>query len=171
MNEILRLLQVEASASDAALTEGALIKAGYTVCSERVENAPQMRTALAKQSWDLIVADYRLPQFDAKSALSLLHESGHDIPFIVVSGALGEELAVSMMKAGAQDYLLKRNLARLAPAVEREMGTFAHAGDATWLSARSTRAKNGSRPKEPRCSGKRPCCTSARPCFGKSTIA
>jgi two-component sensor histidine kinase len=122
MNEPLRLLQVEASASDAALTEGALTKAGYTVHSERVVNAPQMRTALAKQSWDLIVADYRLPQFDAKSALSLLHESGHDIPFIVVSGALGEELAVSMMKAGAQDYLLKRNLARLAPAVEREIG-------------------------------------------------
>lgn len=122
MSEPLRLLQVEASASDAALTEGALTKAGYTVHSERVVNAPQMRTALAKQSWDLIVADYRLPQFDAKSALSLLHESGHDIPFIVVSGALGEELAVSMMKAGAQDYLLKRNLARLAPAVEREIG-------------------------------------------------
>jgi len=122
MSEPLRLLQVEDSASDAALTERALTKAGYTVYSERVVNAPQMRTALAKQSWDLIVSDYRLPQFDAKSALSLLHETGHDIPFIVVSGALGEELAVSMMKAGAQDYLLKRNLARLAPAVEREIG-------------------------------------------------
>jgi two-component sensor histidine kinase len=122
MSEPLRLLQVENSASDAALTEGALTKAGYSVHSERVVNAPQMRAALAKQSWDLIVADYSLPQFDAKSALSLLHESGHDIPFIVVSGALGEELAVSMMKAGAQDYLLKRNLARLAPAVEREIG-------------------------------------------------
>lgn len=122
MSEPLRLLQVEDSASDAALTEGALTKAGYAVHSERVVNAPQMRTALAKQSWDLIVADYSLDQFDAKSALSLLHESGHDIPFIVVSGALGEELAVSMMKAGAQDFLLKRNLARLAPAVEREIG-------------------------------------------------
>jgi two-component sensor histidine kinase len=122
MSEPLRLLQVEDSASDAALTERALTKAGYAVYSERVMNAPQMRAALAKQSWDLIVSDYRLTQFDAKSALSLLHESGHDIPFIVVSGALGEELAVSMMKAGAQDYLLKRNLARLAPAVEREIG-------------------------------------------------
>jgi two-component sensor histidine kinase len=122
MNQPLRLLQVEDSASDAALTEGALTKAGYAVHSERVVNASQMRVALAKQSWDLIVADYSLPQFDAKSALSLLHESGHDIPFIVVSGALGEELAVSMMKAGAQDFLLKRNLARLAPAVEREIG-------------------------------------------------
>jgi two-component sensor histidine kinase len=122
MSKPLRLLQVEDSASDAAITERALTKAGYAVYSERVVNAPQMQAALAKQSWDLIVADYRLAQFDAKSALLLLHESGHDIPFIVVSGALGEELAVSMMKAGAQDYLLKRNLARLAPAVEREIG-------------------------------------------------
>ena len=121
VNEPLRLLQVENSASDAALTECALTKAGYTIYSERVATAFEMRAALAKQGWDLIVADYRLPQFDAKSALSLLHESGHDIPFIVVSGALGEELAVAMMKAGAHDYLLKQNLARLAPAVEREI--------------------------------------------------
>jgi two-component sensor histidine kinase len=120
--EPLRILQVEDLPSDAALTERALTKAGYTVYSERVATALEMRAALAKQPWDLIVADYRLAEFDAKSALSLLHESGHDIPFIVVSGELGEELAVSMMKAGAQDYLLKRNLARLAPAVEREIG-------------------------------------------------
>ena len=118
----LRILQVEDLPSDAALTEGALIRAGYTVYSERVATAPEMRAALAKQPWDLIVADYLLSEFDAKSALSLLHQSGHDIPFIVVSGTLGEELAVAMMKAGAQDYLLKRDLARLAPAVEREIG-------------------------------------------------
>ncbi len=118
----MRILQVEDLPSDAALTERALTKAGYTVYSERVATALEMRAALAKQPWDLIVADYLLSEFDAKSALSLLHQSGHDIPFIVVSGTLGEELAVSMMKAGAQDYLLKRNLARLAPAVEREIG-------------------------------------------------
>ncbi len=121
-NKPLRLLQVENSSRDAALTERALTQAGYTIYSERVATAFEMRAALAKQAWDLIVADYRLPLFDAKSALLLLHESGHDIPFIVVSGALGEELAVSMMKAGAHDYLLKQNLARLAPAVEREIG-------------------------------------------------
>jgi two-component sensor histidine kinase len=121
VNEPLRLLQVENSPSDAALTERALTKAGYTIYSERVATAFEMREALANQAWDLIVADYRLPQFDAKSALSLLHESGHDSPFIVVSGALGEELAVAMMRAGAHDYLLKQNLARLAPAVEREI--------------------------------------------------
>lgn len=121
MPELLRVMQVEDSLSDAALIERALTRNGYVVSSERVMNAQQMREALAKQHWDVIIADYRLPDFDAPSALSLLHESGRDIPFIVVSGAMGEELAVAMMRAGAQDYLLKDNLARLAPAVEREI--------------------------------------------------
>lgn len=122
MSVPLRVLHVEDSLSDATFTERSLTKAGYTVYSERVVNALEMRAALAKQPWDLIIADYRLPEFDAPSALSLLHESGHDIPFIVVSGSMREELAVAMMRAGAQDYLLKGDLARLAPAVEREMG-------------------------------------------------
>jgi two-component sensor histidine kinase len=86
-----------------------------------VVDAEQMRTALSQQTWDLIIADYRLPGFDAPGALSVLLESGLDIPFIVVSGAIGEELAVAIMRAGAQDYLLKDDLARLAPAVEREI--------------------------------------------------
>jgi two-component sensor histidine kinase len=122
MSEPLHVLQVEDSPSDAALIERTLRKAGYTVYSERVTNAPEMKSALASRLWDVIIADYRLPEFDAPSALSLLRESGRDIPFIVVSGALGEDLAVAMMKAGAQDYLLKDNLSRLAPAVEREIG-------------------------------------------------
>ncbi len=122
MNELLRVLHVEDSLSDAALTERFLTRAGYEVRSERVVNAGEMLAALAKQPWDMIIADYRLPEFDAPSALALLQQSGRDIPFIVVSGALGEELAVAMMKAGAQDYLLKDNLARLAPAVQREIG-------------------------------------------------
>ncbi len=117
----LRVLQVEDSPGDASLTERSLTKAGYTVYSERVVNAAEMLAALAKEPWDMIIADYRLPEFDAPSALALLHQSGRDIPFIVVSGALGEELAVAMMRAGAQDYLLKGNLARLGPAVEREI--------------------------------------------------
>ncbi len=121
MSELLRVLQVEDSPGDASLTERSLTKAGYTVYSERVVTKPEMLAALAKQPWDMIIADYRLPEFDAPSALALLHESGRDIPFIVVSGGLGEELAVAMMRAGAQDYLLKGNLARLAPAVEREI--------------------------------------------------
>ncbi len=121
MSELLRVLQVEDSQSDAALVERLLTKAGYAVHSERVVSEHEMRAALAKWRWDLIIADYRLPEFGAPSALSLLHETGQDIPFIVVSGALGEEVAVAMMRAGAQDFLLKHNLARLVPAVEREI--------------------------------------------------
>jgi two-component sensor histidine kinase len=121
MNEPLRVLHVEASLSDAALTARTLTNAGYNVYSERVVSAPEMKAALAEQKWDVIIADYRLPDFDAPTALSVLRESGQDIPFIVVSGAIGEELAVDMMRSGAQDYLLKDNLARLAPAVEREI--------------------------------------------------
>ncbi len=121
MSEALHLLHVEDSLSDTALIEHTLTKAGYTVYCQRVVNAREMRAALTRQAWDLIVSDYRLPQFDAPAALSLLHESGQDIPFIVVSGAMGEDLAVAMMRSGAQDYLLKDDLARLAPAVEREI--------------------------------------------------
>ncbi|HMD49604.1 MAG TPA: histidine kinase dimerization/phosphoacceptor domain -containing protein [Bryobacteraceae bacterium] len=121
MSGPLRLLHIEDSLSDAALTERALTRAGYQVLSERVENIQGMKAALAKQPWDVIIADYRLPDFDAPAALSLLQESGLDIPFIMVSGAIGEELAVAIMRAGAQDYLLKDDMARLAPAVEREI--------------------------------------------------
>jgi two-component sensor histidine kinase len=121
MKEALRLLQVEDSENDAALIERILTKSGHTVYSQRVVSAADMREALSNGSWDLIIADYRLPDFGAPSALSVLHESGRDIPFIVVSGAMGEEVAVAMMKAGAQDYLLKHDLARLGPAVDREL--------------------------------------------------
>jgi hypothetical protein len=121
MNDVLRVLQVEDSIQDASSTERALAKAGYTLYSERVATAAEMRAALAKQPWDVIISDYRLPLLDAPAALSLLHDSGCDIPFIVVSGTIGEELAAAIMQAGAQDYLLKDDLARLAPAVEREL--------------------------------------------------
>jgi two-component sensor histidine kinase len=121
MNEVLRVLQVEDSILDASSTERALAKAGYSLHCERVVNEAEMQAALAKHSWDVIISDYRLPQFDARAALLLLHRSGHDIPFIVVSAAIGEKLASEIMKSGAQDYLLKDDLARLAPAVEREL--------------------------------------------------
>jgi PAS domain S-box-containing protein len=80
-----------------------------------------MRAALAQQAWDVVICDHRLPQFDTPSALALLQGTGLDIPFIIVSGTIDEEIAVAMMKAGAQDYLKKDNLARLAPAVAREL--------------------------------------------------
>lgn len=121
MSGTLRLLQVEDSESDAALIVRLLGKSGYTVHSERVENAGEMRAALANQPWDVIVCDYHLPQLDAPTALKLLQEMGIDIPFIVVSGAIGEEIAVGMMKSGAHDYVMKRNLPRLMPAIEREI--------------------------------------------------
>ena len=121
MNQLLHILQIEDSDSDAALVRRILEKAGYQVFSERVDNAAAMRAALARRDWDLVLADYRLPQFDATAALVILHQGGQDVPFIVVSGAIGEELAVIMMKSGAHDYLMKDNLVRLVPAVEREL--------------------------------------------------
>src|SRR5437763_14472398 len=120
MSEMLRVLQVEDSEPDAALILRYLEKSGYNILSERVEDAEQMRQAFARQDWDVVIADYQLPQFDATAALRTLHECGQDIPFIVVSGTIGEDSAVEMMRAGAQDYVLKDELARLAPAVERE---------------------------------------------------
>jgi diguanylate cyclase (GGDEF)-like protein/PAS domain S-box-containing protein len=121
MAEQLRVLQVEDCESDAALVVRLLEKAGYQVRSQRVETAVEMWEALSGQEWDVIIADYRLPQFDAPGALRILHESGRDIPFIVVSGTIGEDLAVQMMKCGTHDYLMKSSLPRLAPAVEREI--------------------------------------------------
>lgn len=117
----MRLLQVEDSENDARLIEHLLNASGYAVESRRVENEAQMRAALIEGGWDLIVADYRLPQFSAPEALKVFHESGQDIPFIVVSGAVGEDAAVGIMKAGAHDFLLKDKMDRLIPAVEREL--------------------------------------------------
>ena len=121
MSETLRVLQVEDSESDAALMVRLLEKSGYTVHAERVEDAPTMRQALAREDWDAVIADFQLPQFDAGAALEVLHESGRDIPFIVVSGMIGEDRAVEMMRAGAHDYVLKDRIARLVPAVQREI--------------------------------------------------
>ncbi len=121
MSTPLRVLIVEDSESDAALAVRFLVKAGYAVSYERVETAEEMRAALSSQSWEVVISDYNLPQFDAPASLAVLKESGLDIPFIIVSGTVGEETAVAMMKLGAHDYLMKGKLARLAPAVEREI--------------------------------------------------
>ena len=121
MNESLRVLQIEDSESDAALILRQLARAGYHLDSLRVDSAEAMRAALANREWDLIISDYRMPSFQAPDALNLLHESGFDYPFIVISGTIGEETAVAMMKAGASDYMMKDNLTRLVPAVAREL--------------------------------------------------
>src|ERR1035437_1287997 len=121
MSETLRVLQVEVSESDAALMVRLLEKSAYAVHAERVEDATDMRQALACEDWDLVIADLQLPQFDAGAALEILHESGRDIPFIVVSGIIGEDRAVEMMRAGAHDYVLKDRIAWLFPAVQGEI--------------------------------------------------
>lgn len=121
MKTPLRVLIVEDSAFDAQIMVNLLRKGGYEVSFERVENAETMRKALDTQGWQLILADYNLPSFDAPAALQVLKESGQDLPFIIVSGGIGEDIAVASMKAGAHDYLMKGNLHRLAPAVDREL--------------------------------------------------
>src|SRR5882672_6401804 len=121
MNELLRVLIVEDSEFDAKIMVTLLRKGGYEVTFERVENAETLRAALKSQPWQLILADYNLPSFNAPAALEVLKESGLDLPFIIVSGGIGEDIAVACMKAGAHDYLMKGNLHRLAPAVEREL--------------------------------------------------
>jgi len=117
----LRLLIIEDKENDAQLIFRYLQKAGFAIAPERVETASEMQEALDSKSWDIIIADYSLPQFDAPSALKLLQNSGKDIPFIVISGTIGEETAVEMMKAGAHDYLMKGNLIRLGSVIKREI--------------------------------------------------
>lgn len=117
----LRILIVEDSEDDALLVLRQLRKGGYEPIFERVETAEAMRNALTEGAWDIILCDYKLPRFDGLHALEIYRELGIDIPFIIVSGAIGEETAVSAMKAGAHDYVMKANLARLVPTIEREI--------------------------------------------------
>jgi PAS domain S-box-containing protein len=121
-NTPLRVLLVEDSADDAYLLERHLQKAGYALSVVRVETAEAMRQALdGSDDWDLVLADYHLPTFSAPAALALLKATGRDIPFIMMSGAVDEDTAVSAMRAGAHDYIAKQNLTRLVPAIEREV--------------------------------------------------
>ena len=121
LNRHLRVLNIEDSEPDSFLLRRHLERAGYEIVMHRAATAEAMRAALREQRWDVILADYTLPQFDSLQALSVLKETGLDIPFIIISGAIAEELAVNAMFAGADDYLMKDNLARLAPAIEREL--------------------------------------------------
>jgi len=117
----LRLLIIEDSDRDVALEVRALKAAGYQVTYAVAETAAEMKAALLKQAFDIVISDHDLPQFDAPGALSVLKESGLDIPFIIVSGAIGEETAVALLKAGAHDYVMKDRLVRFVPAVQREL--------------------------------------------------
>ncbi len=121
IHEPLRVLLVEDSLSDAALTLRHLEKAGYRVHSRRVETAHDMYEALQNEVWDVVLCDFQMPDFNAPAALMVLKKTNLDVPFIVVSGSIGEENAVIMMRVGAHDYLMKDNMARLVPAVTREL--------------------------------------------------
>ncbi|MGD0947548.1 MAG: ATP-binding protein [Candidatus Binatia bacterium] len=120
MSEKLRILILEDHPPDAELMLGEVRRAGYEPEWKRVETEPDYLSQL-DQGWEIILADYSLPQFDGLRALDLLRECGLDIPFIIVSAVIGEEMAVAAMKAGAGDYVMKDKLARLGPVVKREL--------------------------------------------------
>jgi diguanylate cyclase (GGDEF)-like protein len=117
----LRLLLIEDSRDDAELVVRALRQGEYDVTSRRVDTPEELLAALAGPAWDLVIADYTMPLFSGMAALALLRERNADMPFIFVSGTIGEDAAVAAMKNGANDYIMKGHLKRLVPAVEREL--------------------------------------------------
>ncbi|MBE9041862.1 EAL domain-containing protein [Oscillatoriales cyanobacterium LEGE 11467] len=121
MNETLNVLIVEDSEDDALLLLRELRRGQFDPNWERVQTGESLRKMLTTRTWDAIVSDYSLPGFNAPAALEIVKQSQLDIPFIVISGAIGERSAVEMMKAGAHDYLMKDNLTRLPEAIRREL--------------------------------------------------
>jgi signal transduction histidine kinase len=121
MAELLRALIVEDSADDAELVARELNRGGFRLESRRVDTAEGLRTALRACRWDAVISDFAMPGFSGLEALSIVREHDQYVPFILVSGSIGEDVAVGAMKAGAQDYIMKDRLARLAPAVAREL--------------------------------------------------
>ena len=121
MTDALRVLMVEDSPTDAKLVVQALRSMGIDMEFERVEDPESMRRALEMRTWDFVLSDWSMPKFSAMGALEVLKNTGKDLPFIIVSGTVGEESAVDAMHAGAHDYVLKDKLGRLGPAIEREL--------------------------------------------------
>ena len=121
MSKPLKVLIVEDSEDDAQLIVRELKKGGYDPKFIRVETAEGMKGALENGKWDVVLSDYRMPNFSGLKALAILKESGLDIPFIIASGTIGEELAVEAMKGGANDYVMKDRLGRLCVAIDREI--------------------------------------------------
>jgi diguanylate cyclase (GGDEF)-like protein len=117
----LRLLLIQSSEEDAGLIVLTLSKAGYDVHAERVDSAGALSAALKRQRWDLAIADYSMPRLRGTAALTIARRADAEMPFIFLSGTAGEDAAVAAMKTGAQDYIMKGNLKRLVPAVEREL--------------------------------------------------
>ena len=117
----LRTLLIEDSDDDAVLIVRELRKAGFMVDYRRVDTPGALKDALDQSDWDIVITDHNMPEFDSAAAIQQINAYGHDLPIIVVSGSIGEDVAVSAMKSGAHDYIMKDNLTRLAPAVEREL--------------------------------------------------
>jgi PAS domain S-box-containing protein len=121
MSPQLGVLFLEDSEDDVLLIVRHLEKGGYAVDACRVDTPDAFRAALKQEAWDIVISDYSLPGLNALAAISIFKQVGPDIPFLVVSGAVGEETAVEVLKSGAHDVLIKNNLARLVPAVKREI--------------------------------------------------
>ena len=121
MNKQLRVLIVEDSEDDAVLLTRELQKGGYNPVVERVDTPEAMRKSLNDKKWDVVISDYIMPKFSGLDALKVLQKSELDLPFIIVSGKIGEDTAVEVMRAGAHDYIMKSNLKRLIPAIKREL--------------------------------------------------
>ncbi len=130
MGKPIRILHIEDSPDDAELILRALVRDGWEPESYRIETADSMRQALQEKPWDIILSDYSLPGFSGLAALEILKESGLDLPFIIVSGAIGEETALEAIKAGANNYIMKNRLHRLPLAMERELNDAAARRDA-----------------------------------------
>ncbi|HKQ68357.1 MAG TPA: response regulator [Polyangiaceae bacterium] len=121
MKKPLRVLLVEDSEDDAVLLQRELDRGGFDVTIERVQTAEAMNAALDKSTWDVVLSDFVMPRFTGPEAFKVLEARGIDVPFIIVSGTVGEDAAVMAMRVGANDYFLKGNLTRLVPAIEREV--------------------------------------------------
>jgi len=117
----IRLLLIEDDETDALLVIRQLKKDGFEVDHVRVKTRPDMEAELDKGGWDIVISDYAMPGFSGQEALKIFKSRNLDIPFILVSGTVGEDLAVSIMKGGANDYMMKSALNRLGPAITREL--------------------------------------------------
>ena len=120
-DQALRVLMVDDSEDDVQLIINELKKFEYNSLYERVETAAAMKKALQEKQWDIILSDYKMPKFNAPSAIAVLKEANINIPLIIVSGTDSAEMAVECMRLGAQDYIMKGNLSRLCPAIAREL--------------------------------------------------
>ena len=121
----LRVLIIEDSEADAELNIVPLVRSGYDLEWEVVQTVDAMQAALQRATWDVILSDFTMPSFSAAAALDLMHATGQDIPFLIISGTVGEEAAVTALKAGAHDFLVKGRLSRLIPSIDRALADVA----------------------------------------------